>query len=434
MTASDPTPDANALLSQIDDLIERYVELAARDAQRRPGVSLSTVPFDAREPQAALRTILSGWISQGPKVREFEAAFAAYVGAAHGIAVNSGSSANLLALTAAVELGDLATGDEVVIPATTFSTVASPVIQVGCVPVYADVELDTYDLSPRAFADAIGPRTRMVIAVHTLGLAADMGAIGAIAKDRGVVVMEDCCEAHGSSIDGRRVGTFGTVATSSFFVAHNMTTGEGGMILTNDARYAEMSRSLREFGRLDQRNVAADRYYVDELLGEYDRRYVFERLGYNVRMTDIAASFGVEQLRKLEAMNARRIENAAFLTARLGRHTAALRLPVVPKGYVHTYYTYPITVRPDAGFARNELCRYLESCGVETRPIFAGCLPDQPGFCGAPHRIAGDLRNARTIRDDSFFVGVHPSLGETELERIGDAFDRFFAGRPAAAS
>lgn len=214
------------------------------------------------------------------------------------------------------------------------------------------------------------------------------------------------------------------------------------MILTNNERYASLARSLREFGRVEQVAVGPDRTYTDPVLGEYDPRYVFERLGYNVRMTDIAASFGIEQLRKLDDMNARRIENAAYLTDRLRVHDAYLRLPAVRAGYTHTYYTYPIAVRPESGLLRRDLVRFLEQRGIETRPIFAGCLPDQPGFHRAPHRIGGELAGARSVKENAFFVGVHPGLRGPQLARLADSFDAFFerapqrsgtGGRPAPA-
>jgi len=417
------------LLAEMDALIARYVASRIANEATTDRVPLSSVAYDAREPQAALRTILSNWISQGPKVREFEAAFAAYVGTRHGVAVNSGSSANLLALASAIEMGDLAPGDEVIVPATTFATVASPVIQVGCVPVYADVDPLTYNLDAGACDAAVGPRTRWIMAVHTLGYPADIPAIARVAERRGLKILEDCCEAHGAAIGDRKVGSFGTLATHSFFVAHNMTTGEGGMVLTNDDRYAKVNRSLREFGRLDQAAIDEGRFYTDDKLVDYDKRYIFERIGYNVRMTDVTASFGVEQLRKLDAMNAKRIANAAFYTRELARFASYVRPAKVPAGLTHTYYTYPLTVVPGSGVKRGELVRHLERDGIETRPIFAGCLPDQPGFRNQPGRVAGDLPNARMLRDNAFFIGVHPALTERQLGRVIESFGRFFGSR-----
>jgi CDP-4-dehydro-6-deoxyglucose reductase, E1 len=413
------------LLAELDSLIAEWK--AAAEPTQSNRISLSAPVFDEREVCAALRTILDNWITQGPKVREFEAAFAGYAGVRDGVAVNSGSSANLIALTALMALGELRPGDEVIVPATTFPTVASPVLQLGCVPVYVDVDLETLNIDPALVEAAISARTRAIIAVHTLGYPAESTMLADIAKRRGCVLMEDCCEAHGTAIDGRRAGSFGEVATFSFFVAHNMTTGEGGMVLANDERLLEAARSLREFGRVDQTNVVVERWANDPVLGEYDRRYLFDRLGYNVRMTDITASFGLEQLVKLEAMNSHRIAHAARYRSRLRRYEQWLRLPPQRPGRIHAYYTYAVALKPGAPIERNDLARWLDERGIETRPIFAGCLPDQPAFRGTPQRVFGDLTNAREIRDRALFFGVHPGLREADVDRVADAFDELFA-------
>lgn len=416
------------ILDKIDALICDYVRIdrEQRGKNKSQRVEISMPVYDEKEAQAATHTILSNWISQGPKVREFEGLFAQYIGVKHAVAVNSGSSANLVALSAALEAGELHPGDEIIVPASTFPTVASPIIQVGCIPVYVDMDPTTYNINPQAIEAALSPKTTWLMPVHTVGYPADMSQIMAIANRHGLRVIEDCCEAHGSSIHGKKVGSFGTVTTFSFFVAHNMTTGEGGMVLTNSDRYAEMCRSLREFGRVDQTNVRENRFYSDEILKDYDKRYIFERLGFNLRMTDVAASFGVEQLKKLDALNEQRRKNAAYLTAYLKKFEKFLQLPTMSPGFIHTYYTYPLMVRPESGISRIDLVKFLEQRGIETRAMFAGCLPDQPAFRHSLSRIAGSLKNARIIRDFAFFIGVHPGLDQNDLERIGESFDAFF--------
>lgn len=415
------------ILDQIDTLIRRYYEAAARrPAKASRTVGLSAPAFDAREAIRAVRTILGGWISQGPNVRQFESAFAAYVGRRRGVAVNSGSSANLLALEALRETGHLRGGDEVIVPAATFATVAMPVVQAGLVPVYVDVRRDTLNIDPAEVERAISGRTRVLMPVHTLGYPAEMPRLVEIASSRGLAVLEDCCEAHGSSIDGRRVGGFGDIATFSFFVAHNMTTGEGGMIVTDRDDLETVCRSLREFGRCDQRGVERDRYYSDDVLTDYDRRYVFERLGYNVRMTDVTAAFGLAQLEKLDAMNRTRQENAALLKRLLAEH-AGTYLACAPEapGYMHTYYTCPITLLEAFPCSRRAFAEHLEAHGIETRPLFAGCLPDQPGLRAAPGRTVGSLPNARFLRDRLLFVGIHPSLGREDIEYMAEVISDF---------
>lgn len=417
------------LLHALEQLIREFYQLPqpAPAAGRR--VPLSSAILGPEEAAGVLRTVLSGWISQGPLAAEFERRFAAYVGVAHAVAVNSGSSANLLLLAALLEDGRLRTGDEVVIPATTFSTVASPIIQLGLVPVYADVEPDTFNLDPAAAEVAIGARTRALMPVHTLGYPAAMPALMELARRRGLLLIEDCCEAHGAALDGRRVGGFGDAASFSFFVAHNMTTGEGGMVLTNDKRLAALCRSLREFGRMDQRALADGRYFTDERLTDYDKRYVFERLGYNVRMTDVAAAIGVAQLARLEAFNAARREAAAAYTAALAGCQDVLELPRERPGVVHSYYTYPMVIREAARFSRRELAEHLEAQGIETRPLFAGCLPDQPGFRSGAHRVAGALPVARRLRDRALFIGVHPGLAPEDVAYAAGTIRAFVEAR-----
>lgn len=425
-TPSAPPAAARAeLLAQIERLVRDYYAAPAAEPAGPRRIGVSSAILGPEEALAALRTVLSGWITQGQVTAAFEANFAAYVGVQHAVAVNSGSSANLLALAALVELGRLRRGDEVIVPATTFATVAAPLLQLGLVPVYADVCADTYNLDPAAAAAACSPRTRAIMAVHTVGHPADVDALAALAQQHGLLLFEDCCEAHGAMWNGRTVGSVGLVGTFSFFVAHNMTTGEGGMIVTNDAELAAVCRSLREFGRIDQRNVQQDRFYSDAVLKEYDRRYVFERAGYNMRMTDVTAALGVEQLKKLDGFNARRREHAASYRRQLAPYADWLEPATERPGAFHTYYTFAMTIRDAAPFARREFVGALEAAGIETRPIFAGCLPDQPAFRQAPQRVAGELPAARRIRDRALFIGVHPGLSEDDVRYVTETIQRF---------
>lgn len=417
------------ILGEIDALIQRYYEMAARQpVPARRQVRLSAPAFDAREASRAMRTILGGWISQGPNVKAFEQAFSRYIGRAHGIAVNSGSSANLLALLSLREAGRLRDGDEVVVPAATFATVAMPVIQAGLVPVYVDVRRDTLNVDPAEVERAVSERTRILMPVHTLGYPADMPRLMEIAARHRLAVLEDCCEAHGSAINGRRMGSFGDIATFSFFVAHNMTTGEGGMIVTSRDDLETACRGMREFGRCDQRSAGDDRFYSDDVLTDYDRRYVFDRLGYNVRMTDVTAAFGLEQLAKLDDMNERRRSNAALLKTLLAEYDGKyLAFAPDEAGYHHTFYTFPITLLETLPCSRRAFAEHLESQGIETRPLFAGCLPDQPGLRTAPGRVVGSLTNSRFLRDRLVFVGVHPALDRHDVEYMAEVISSFIS-------
>jgi CDP-4-dehydro-6-deoxyglucose reductase, E1 len=388
-------------------------------------ITVAWPAYDEREILGALDALLDVRLSQGPRVREFEERFAKYVGTRYAVAVNSGSSANLLALTALVQSGKVPVGSEVIIPAATFATVASPIIQAGLMPVYVDVDPVSWNVDPREIVKAITKKTRVIMPVHSFGNPADMTAIMKIAKKRRLVVLEDCCEAHGAAIGRKKVGSFGLLSTMSFFVAHNMTTGEGGMIFTSDKKLYDVLRSLREFGRL-QATKTTGLTYRDPVLGAYDARYVFQRIGYNVRMTDIAAALGIAQLKKLDALNAKRLKIVAMYQKHLKKYRRFLELPTVAQGDFHSFYGYPFIIKKGAPFTRNTLAAFLESRGIETRAFFGGCLPDQPAFRTAPRRIVGKLPVSRVIRDGTIFIGCHPALVPEQVERVKKAFDDFF--------
>ena len=366
--------------------------------------------YDEQELYAALDSLLDLSLSQGPRVKQFENAYKEYLGLSEqstAVAVNSGSSANLVVFTALLDSGQLQQGDEVLVPAATFATVSSILYQVGLTPVYVDSEMDTWNMDPMSISKAISAKTKAIMVVHNLGIPAKMDEIMQISKENNLIVVEDCCEAHGSFYRGRQVGSIGHFATLSFFVAHNITTGEGGMVFIKDGGLDNKVRSVREFGRSIQ---PTQRFKIIENLGEYDTKYLFETLGFNVRMTDFAAAMGLVQLQKLESLNVKRRENARRLTQIINGYPDYLSTLTIPDDIVPGYYGFPIYLTPNCDISRNELCRKLEASGIETRPNMGGCLPDQPGFHGRKHRISGDLKNARLIRDNSFFIGVHSEL------------------------
>lgn len=383
--------------------------------------------YDERELYAALDSLLDLSLSQGPRVRAFEKAYKEYLMLPPGsgaIAVNSGSSANLVAFAALLDSGRLQKGDEVICPAATFATVSSVLYQLGLVPVYADSEMETWNLDPQKVGEAISEKTKAIMVVHNLGIPAKMDEIMSLADQHDLIVIEDCCEAHGSYYKGKQVGSIGHMATLSFFVAHNITTGEGGMIFFKDKILDKTVRSIREFGRAID---SPERYQTHDALGEYDSRYIFETLGFNVRMTDFAAAMGLVQLQKLEALNAQRRENAKRLTGSIEVYGNYLSTLPLSEDIVPGYYGFPIYLEPNPQISRNELCRRLERYGIETRPNMGGCLPDQPGFIGRNHRVSGDLVNARSIRDNSFFIGVHSELTLDDFAKLDEALSAIFS-------
>lgn len=407
-------------------------ELAKRNAPFAAGktrVAVGWPIFDEKEIIAVLESMLELRISQGEKVKKFESLYAKEIGAKHAIAVNSGSSANLVALDALIQSGKIKKGSEVIMPATTFTTVASPVLQLGLKPIFVDVEKDSYNIDPLQVEDAISEKTSLIMAVHSLGNPAKMKEIMATAKKSNLLVLEDCCESHGAMIGDKMVGSFGEISTLSFFVAHNITTGEGGMIFCNDSDLEQICRSIREFGR---RLDFSTRFpFVNKELGEYDVRYIFERLGYNVRMTDIEASIGIEQLRKLGQFNRQRIENANYYSEQLSKFSAVLQVPKVRKGTVHTYYSYPILVNENAPFKRKELMNYLEKNLIETRAFMGGNLSVQPAYINENIKVHGSLEMSGLITRNMFFLGCHPGIREAEREYVIEKISEFVKNYPS---
>lgn len=394
-----------------------------------PGTTAVAVGFPSYGPEeiiSAVDSLLDLRLSQGKKVERFEREYAEYVGTKHGIAVNSGSSANLLAIAVLVKSGRVKPAAEVIVPAATFPTVISPILQQGLVPVLVDVDPRTYNINPVAIEAAITDRTGLIMPVHSLGCPADMRAIMAIAEKHGLPVLEDCCEAHSATIDNRMVGSFGVINTYSFFVAHNMTTGEGGMVLTDDDKLDYLVRSMREFGRLKNYPSGKPRFsYSDGHLTEYDERYVFELMGYNVRMTDICASLGIEQLRRLDGLNKQRIETVEFYDRHL-RGYDGLQLPMVPKGMFHSFYGYPILVKPDAQFTRTELVRFLEEAKVETRAFMGGNLALQPAYREENVKVPHEMPVTELLLNNAFFIGCHPGIDEPQRGHVVKTFEKFF--------
>jgi CDP-6-deoxy-D-xylo-4-hexulose-3-dehydrase len=415
---------------KIHELIKEYFKYQEEGRNNIPNKTKIGVGFPCyghEEIVSAVDSLLDLRLSQGEKVGKFEKDFSKYIGSKYGIAVNSGSSANLLAISALLKTDRVKPGSEVIVPAATFATVVSPILQNGLIPVFVDVDSETYNIDPDRVKNAINKNTCLIMVVHSLGCPADIKEILEISKESDIPVMEDCCEAHGASIDGKKIGSFGLISTYSFFVAHNMTTGEGGMILTDDEELDKLLRSIREFGRL--REVEVDRprfYYTDACLKDYDERYVFENVGYNVRMTDVTASLGIEQLKKLDLLNAARVEIANYFADRLKKYENFLQLPKIPEKSFHSFYGYPILVKEKAPFLRTDLVRFLEQHKIETRAFMGGNLALQPAYRNENIKIVGDLKNTREILNNAFFIGCHPYIDVVQREYVLSTFNNFF--------
>jgi len=381
--------------------------------------------FDEHEVLSTLNALLQGRLSSGPFVKEFEKQYAHFNGIKHAVAVNSGTSANILAINILIQAGKLKPGQEVILPAATFASVASPILQQQCIPVYVDVEKDTHNIDPAEVEKAISDKTGLIMPVHSFGNPADMKAINEIAEKRNLPVLEDCCESHGAEINNKKVGSFSTISTLSFFVAHNMTTGEGGMVFSDDESLIDLARSLREFGRVTD----GERFpYVNDQLKQYDKRYVFRHVGFNVRMADPTAAFGIAQLAKLNDYNEIRRSNAKFYTDKLKKFNHLIQLPVERPNTKHTYYGYVIAIK-DKNIERNKFVEFLEKRKIETRPFMAGSLPDQPAFINQPKRVVGELPVSGWLRDQSFFVGCHPFVDQQRLQFVVDSITEFLENK-----
>jgi CDP-6-deoxy-D-xylo-4-hexulose-3-dehydrase len=396
--------------------------------------------FDAEELVNAVEASLDFWLTAGRFTEEFELRLAEWLGLDTVLLVNSGSSANLVAASALTSplLGDrqLRRGDEVVTVAAAFPTTVNPIIQNGAVPVFVDVELGTYVPALEAVIAALSPRTRAVMIAHTMGIPFDAAELAPVCREKGIWLIEDCCDALGTRLHGRHAGTFGDLASLSFYPAHQITMGEGGAVLTDDELLARIARSFRDWGRDcycsgGENNTCGKRFgqQLGTLPFGYDHKYVYSHVGYNLKVTDIQAAIGCAQLKKLDGFIAARRRNWHALRELLAPYEDRLLLPVTPPNSEPCYFGFVLTVREGAGFTRNDLTRYLEEARIETRNLFCGNLIRQPAYAGIQHRVADDLRNTDTIMNSTFFIGVYPGLTGAHIQYVAEVFRRFLRSR-----
>ena len=416
---------AAELEAKLEGLVHEYFEqIEPLPPDQCP---LSVPLYGADEVWAALEALLHRNVTMGSRVREFEDRFAEFVGARHAVMVNSGSSANLIAVSALASLalpGGLRPGDEVIVPAVTWPTTIAPILQLGCVPVLVDIDEATLNMRLDTLEQALSPRTRAIFPVHLLGNPVDMDAVMELAAARGLWVIEDACESLGSVVAGRQVGSFGHFGTFSFYFSHHITTIEGGMLVTSDDELADLARSLRAHGWTRDLSNRAD---VESACPEIDPRFLFVHVGYNVRPTELQAAFGLVQLGRLDEFNERRRASARYLIDALEDLGDDLRFVTEEEGARSTWFGFAVMLA-DGDTCRALSC-HLEARGIETRPIVAGNLARQPAFAGSPHRRVGELEAASRVGDRGLFVGNHPNLTEAHLDHIADSFREFFGLR-----
>lgn len=400
----------------------------------------TTVPVAGRvigapELTALAEAVLDGWLTEGRFADAFRPAFAEAAGRRSAAIVGSGSAANLLAIAAAtshLHERPLKRGDEVITPAIGFPTTVNPLYQYGLVPVYVDVEPDTFNPSLETIAAAVGPRTRGIVAAHCLGNPFDAAGVQALCAEHELVLIEDCCDALGSEIGGRHVGTFGEAATYSFYPAHHMTTGEGGAIATDDETWTRAVASLREWGRdcwcPPGVNDACGRRFegqFGELPVGYDHKYVFSHVGFNFKVTDMQAALGLAQLERLDGFGEARRSNFARLDSALREHEERLVLPRALEGADPSWFGYPFTLRDGGASERRELQRFLLERRIDSRLLLAGNLTRQPAYLPLEHRVAGSLDAADRITEASLWVGCYPGLTGEMIDWVVESIGAF---------
>ena len=424
-----------------EQILEQVKAFAAKSLAKSefiPGESTVPVSGKVLDPSdfaALVDASLDGWLTAGRFHPLFERALARYVGARSSLFVNSGSSANLVALSGLTspKLGAraLKPGDEVLTVAAGFPTTVNPIIQNGLRPVVVDVELGTYDAIAERLREAVGPKTKAIMMAHTLGNPFDLDTVRDLCKEHGLWLVEDSCDALGSTYDGQRTGSFGDTATVSFYPAHHITTGEGGAVFVKSPLVRKQVESFRDWGRdcyceTGHDNTCFKRFewQLGDLPMGYDHKYIYSHIGYNLKATDMQAALGLSQLDKLDGFVAARKANFAYLEKRL-TGVEGLILPRATPKSDPSWFGYPITLDPEHPVDRNALMRFLDDRKIGTRLIFAGNLLKQPAYRDVDFRVVGDLTNTDIVMNRSFWVGVYPGLTEPMLDYVADSITEF---------
>jgi len=429
------------LRAKIAGLVDEYAALVESEAPAfQPGqtpVPPSGKVVGAPEMKAMVEASLDAWLTTGRFNEAFEQRLGKLLGVRHVLTVNSGSSANLVAFATLTSprLGDRAIqpGDEVIGVAAGFPTTVNPILQCGAVPVFVDVELGTYNVDASRIEAAITPRTKAIMLAHTLGNPFNLDVVTALCKKYGLWLVEDCCDALGATYRGQLVGTFGDIATLSFYPAHHITMGEGGAVFTNNDTLKVIAESFRDWGRdcycpPGKDNTCGRRFCwkLGALPEGYDHKYTYSHLGYNLKITDMQAACGLAQIERAEGFIATRRHNFRYLKERLAACGEALILPDAMPESDPSWFGFPVTLRPEAGVRRTDVVTYLDQYRIGTRLLFAGNLTRQPYMQGRNYRVVGDLSNSDIVMNDTFWLGIYPGLSESMLDFVGEKLEQFF--------
>ena len=425
---------------EILDLVKIYYAEQFAQKEFEPGKTM--IPFagrifDADELVTLVDASLDFWLTTGRYAEEFEAKFAGYMQQRSCMLVNSGSSANLVALSALtsplLKNKRLQRGDEVLTVAAGFPTTVNPIVQNGLIPVFVDVELETFNVKASAIENAISDKTKAIMLAHTLGNTFDLNAVKSIVDKHGLFLIEDCCDAVGSTYDGKMVGTFGDLATTSFYPAHHITMGEGGSVLTSNPLLKRIATSMRDWGRDCYCDPGCDNTCGRRFKGQhgdlpqgYDHKYVYSHIGYNLKVTDMQAAVGVAQLKKLPMFVEIRKANFKKLYAGLKQFEEYLILPEATPNSDPSWFGFPFSVRENEKFTRTNLAEFLEDHKILTRQLFAGNLTKQPAYKDVEYRISGELTNTDYIMRNTIFIGVYPGIDEVRMNYILSVFGKFF--------
>jgi len=431
------------LRKKILELVKQYHSEKFTERAFIPGESIVRYAgrvFDERELVNLVDSSLDFWLTAGQHAEAFENEFADFLGVDDSILVNSGSSANLVAMSVLtspkLKERQLKPGDEVITVAAGFPTTLGPIVQNRLIPVFTDVELGTYNINAERIEAAISPKTKVVFMAHTLGNPFNLDMVMQLARKYNLWVIEDNCDALGSKYHDQYTGTFGDLATVSFYPAHHMTMGEGGSVVTNNEELARIARSFRDWGRdcycaSGEDNTCGIRFtqQFGNLPPGYDHKFVYSHIGYNLKVTDMQAAVGRAQLQKLPGFVEKRKENFKYLHQGLKPFEHRLILPCATKHSDPSWFGYLISVRENQGFSRTELVQFLNQNKIHTRNLFAGNLLRQPAFSNIEHRICGDLTNTDFIMNNTFFIGVYPGIGKPEIDYVLETFTSFFSNK-----
>lgn len=444
ISSTNPQKQLDKLRGKINELVQQYAEIAYTPKPFVPGetpVPVSGKVIGGAELGLMVEASLDGWLTTGRFNKMFEERLAQFLGVKHLITVNSGSSANLVAFNTLTspKLGQRAIkkDDEVIGVAAGFPTTVNPIIQFGAVPVFVDVDLATHNIDASLIEAAISPKTKAIMLAHSLGNPFNLEAVTAICKKHNLWLIEDCCDALGSTYKDQLVGTFGDIATLSFYPAHHITMGEGGAVFTNNSELKMIAESFRDWGRDCYCPTGADntcgkrfcwtrRDLGGNLPDGYDHKYTYSHLGYNLKITDMQAACALGQMDSLDDFIARRRENFAYLKARLQRVEEFLRLPEATPNSDPSWFGFPVTLKEGAGVKRSDLTIFLDENKIGTRLVFAGNLTKQPYMANTRYRVSGELTNTDLVMNQTLWLGVYPGLDTNHLDYIAEKLEEFF--------